>query len=117
MDAGDSSTSEEIVDLADSNSRDLAFCQTIQQRRARRGKTEVSPVWSTLPGTGLAHERPSDDARHSVPSLQKLPCDFTGTIQVLERNCLFVGSYLKNTVGGGVHDPAASATMLRAELL
>jgi hypothetical protein len=117
VNAGDSSAGEEIVDLAYADSWDLTFCQTIQQRRPRRGKTEIPPVWSTFPGTGLAHEWTSYDARHSVPSLQKLPCDYTGTIQVVEWNSVFVSSDLKNAVSGGVDDPAASATMLRGELV
>ena len=77
----------------------------------------VTPVLSALVVSGLAGERPRDHAPNGVVAGEKVACNLTTVIELLERNGFFVRRKLEDGVGGRVDDPLARPLVLLPQFL
>src|SRR6185312_6626144 len=100
---------EKVVDLAHPAPRDPSGSKRIEERLRRRQDREIPPVGCPAEGTRLAHERPRDDPRHIVGLYQQRSRYFAPGVQLGKWHDRLVRCNLEDRIGGGIHDPRASA--------
>src|SRR5262250_1365248 len=89
----------------------------IEQRGARRRKTEVLAARSAGPGPRRSGEWTRDDPGDPMGGVQDRASDPAGGVELGDRDGLLVSRHLEDAVRRGVEDPVAGAAMGFAELI
>ena len=104
-------------DFADSDRRQLRILEEIQQCLRGWRDGEILPVSSACEASRPADKGPRNDACHTVRTVEQFPGNFAYSIELRERNNLFVRRHLEYGISRGVYDRLPRPHMFRAQLL
>ena len=114
--AADVPAREQIIHLADPDTRDAGIGHEVEQRRPGRRNRKILAIGRPAVVPSRAFEGPRDHPAYRFLPDQHLARDAAGAVQLIERHCSFVRRHLEHRIRRRIHDPFAATLMLDAEL-